>query len=507
MATVYEAEDRRDGRRVALKLLHPELAKSEEGRRRFLQEMRVLEGLEHPNVVKSLGNEEVGGELVLVLELLDGKTLRQVLETEPDGMTLARALDLAAGIAAALVCAHERTPAVVHRDLKPENLMVLGDHLKVMDFGIAKVLDDLQGRTSTTQTVGTAQYMSPEQADAKRIGPAADLYGLGLCLYEMVAGRPPFRSDSLRELLTLQCTALPPPLPEGVRASLPALEPLVFRLLEKDPSRRPASAREAITEIRRLRASAPAMPIRRVPTDGATKAASAPRGPGTGSLGGQERRLDTVELVEGKLARRARVRSILVALAVGGAICAFAVGTVLFIVKRIASSDAAQAPEDDPSAIPATPAAPSARSTGDAHLAWEVPRGWKEFANGDLLTVRAYHIAKVDGDPEDAELIVRAHGVDTEAMIKNASKTFAKCKDGCEVQSTRTVRGVTVRIQELRGVYFPIGEKTSYRDWAMLYAVVPVGDAQYAFRMTGPEKTIAERKVEFEEMVESLRVK
>ncbi len=506
MATVYEAEDTRSRERVALKLLRPELSKSEDGRRRFLQEMRVLDGLVHPNVVRSLGSEEIDGQLVLVLELLPGKTLRQVFETEPDAMTVVRAIDLARGIAAALVCAHERTTPVVHRDLKPENLMVLADGIKVMDFGIAKVLDDIQGRTSTTQTVGTAQYMSPEQADAKRIGPAADLYGLGLCLYEMVAGRPPFRSDSLRELLTLQCTAPPPPLPDEVSAKMPSLEPFILRLLEKEPSRRPSSAREALLELERLRAIAPVIVVRHSP-HGAVKAASATREPETGSLAGHERRLDTVELVEGRLARRAKARSIAGVVAVFGLGCALVGAAGFVLVRRFDRSERATDPPSDESAAPAAPSAPTARVTGDAHLAWEVPSDWKEFANGDLLTVRAYRVPRVEGDPEDGELVVRAPGKDPEAMIATMRKTFAKCSDGCDVRTTRTIRGVTVTIEELRGVYFPIGTKTSFRDWAMLYAVIQVGDAQYAFRLTGPEKTIAKRRSDFDDLVASFRVK
>ena len=248
MGKVYEAEERLSKRRVALKVLHPELARSEQGRRLFLNEMQILAHLEHPNIVRSLASIEVAGELVIVLELLDGKTLRQVLHAETR-LPWGEAVRIIAAISGALAAAHGQVPPIIHRDLKPENIMVLSDGaVKVMDFGIAKVIEALN--QTNTQSVGTLQYMSPEQIDAHTIDHRSDLYCLGLIFYELIAGVPPFQSASPRQLLNLQCTAEPPPLPDEVRGGLPrGVEQLLFQLLEKAPEDRPYLADDVIERL------------------------------------------------------------------------------------------------------------------------------------------------------------------------------------------------------------------------------------------------------------------
>src|SRR5580698_969540 len=167
MGKVYEAEERLSKRRVALKVLHQELARSEEGRRLFLNEMQILAHLEHPNIVRSLASTEVAGELVMVLEMLDGRTLRAVLNAE-GRLPWGEAVRVVGAVAAGLAAAHGQEPPIIHRDLKPENIMVVeGGAVKVMDFGIAKVIQALD--QTNTQSVGTLQYMSPEQIDAHTI--------------------------------------------------------------------------------------------------------------------------------------------------------------------------------------------------------------------------------------------------------------------------------------------------------------------------------------------------
>src|SRR5262245_7188487 len=241
MGKVYEAEERLSKRRVALKVLRPELTRTEDGRRLFLNEMQILAHLEHPGIVRSLASMEVDGQLVMVLEYLSGRTLREEL-TARDKLPWLEAVDVIVKIAGALGVAHAQQPPIVHRDLKPENVMLTEDgSLKVMDFGIAKVLEAVHA--TNTQSIGTLQYMSPEQIDAQTIDARSDLYSLGLMFYEMLCGSPPFHSASPRELLNMQCTTPAPELPEDVRRGLPrGVEDMLFKMLEKAPSARPASA-------------------------------------------------------------------------------------------------------------------------------------------------------------------------------------------------------------------------------------------------------------------------
>ena len=248
MGKVYEAEERLSKRRVALKVLRPELTRSEEGRRLFLNEMQILAQLEHPNVVRSLATCEVDGQLVMALEYLEGRTLRDALVAE-GRLPWPVAVRIVVSIGEGLAAAHAQSPPIVHRDLKPENVMLLdGDVVKVMDFGVAKVLAAAQ--ITNTQSVGTLQYMSPEQIDARSIDARSDLYALGLVLYECLAGAPPFRSASARELLNLQCTAPAPELPEEVRSTLPGgIEEVLFQMLEKSPDARPGSAGEVLARL------------------------------------------------------------------------------------------------------------------------------------------------------------------------------------------------------------------------------------------------------------------
>jgi len=245
MGRVYEAEERLSKRRVALKVLRDELAKSERARSLFLNEMQILAHLEHPNIVRSLASIEAEGKLVMVLEYLDGHTLRDTLN-DRGRLSWEQAALVTTAVARALVAAHGQSPPVIHRDLKPENIMLLGDgSVKVMDFGIAKLLQELN--QTNTQSVGTLQYMSPEQIDAEAVDVRTDLYCLGLVFYELLCGYPPFRSSSPRTLLNQQCGDPPPPL-DDVRCPK-GLTRVLFRLLEKRPDDRPQSAQEVVEAL------------------------------------------------------------------------------------------------------------------------------------------------------------------------------------------------------------------------------------------------------------------
>jgi len=255
MGKVYEAEERLSKRRVALKVLRPELTRSDDGRRLFLNEMQILAHLEHPNVVRSLAPMEVDGQLVMVLEYLDGRTLREEL-TRRGRLPWVEAVEIVSKMSEALAVAHGQEPPIIHRDLKPENVMLVEAGLKVMDFGIAKVLE--AAAATNTQSIGTLQYMSPEQIDAHSIDARSDLYALGLVFYECLSGKPPFHSASPRELLNMQCTAAAPDLPEDVRGQLPrGVEELLFSLLEKQPSARPPNATAVVDALAPFRAAGP----------------------------------------------------------------------------------------------------------------------------------------------------------------------------------------------------------------------------------------------------------
>jgi serine/threonine-protein kinase len=315
MGKVYEAEERLSKRRVALKVLRPELTRSEEGRRLFLNEMQILAQLEHPNVVRSLATCEVDGQLVMALEFLEGRTLRDELVAQ-GRLAWPEAVRIVVAIAEGLAAAHTQEPPIVHRDLKPENVMLQGGAVKVMDFGVAKVLAAAQA--TNTQSVGTLQYMSPEQIDAKSIDARSDLYALGLVLYECLAGAPPFRSASARELLTMQCTSPAPDLPEEVRANLPGgVEEALLEMLEKSPEDRPRSAADVIAKLSPF-VSAAASRSRPRPRDASKPRSGLPEGQAArgdtlvatpagpvSTLSSSERdharslkRADTIELVE-----------------------------------------------------------------------------------------------------------------------------------------------------------------------------------------------------------------
>lgn len=328
MGKVFEAEERLSGRRVALKVLRPELSRSEDARRLFMNEMSILSRIDHPNVVRCLSCAEVDGELLMALEFLEGKTLRELI-AERAPLPWQEAVSIVRQIAAALSAAHGQPTPVIHRDLKPENVMLLEDgSLKVMDFGIAKVLQALG--TSTTHSLGTLAYMSPEQLDAGPIDGRSDLYALGLVFYELLSGRPPFESASPRELLNMQCTQPAPPLPEPVRRVLPGgIASLIDELLEKSPDARPATAEDVMHELARYLPSAERESRTRAvrgkePEPSEPKPAAEPKA------------VDTVLMIERAFAPREVSRRTAAVVLVAATLLA-ATGT--YLVRRAASPD------------------------------------------------------------------------------------------------------------------------------------------------------------------------
>ncbi|MET7839211.1 serine/threonine-protein kinase [Streptomyces sp. NPDC005356] len=246
MGVVWAAYDRDHGREVAIKLVVPRSNGSELTtlERRFLREARLTSRLEHPGIPAVHDHGSHDGELYLVMELVPGRALDAVLESDGP-LSVERAADVARRAAEVLSYAHGQS--VVHRDLKPSNLMVTPDgEIKVLDFGVAAALEPQPGETRFTAanaTPGTVVYMAPEQAVGKTV-PASDLYSLGCVLYELLAGDPPFTDGGLFLLYHQHAHEPVPPLGDR-RSGVPAgLRTLVAGLLEKKPEDRPGSAAE-----------------------------------------------------------------------------------------------------------------------------------------------------------------------------------------------------------------------------------------------------------------------
>ena len=249
MGAVYLAQHDTLRRKVAIKVLLPALAADRGLVERFIDEARVVSGLGHPGVVQVLDFGTLpDGRRYSVMEYLQGEDLEHVLRRE-GRMEPWRVARLGAQIADALAVAHEA--GVVHRDLKPANLFVTRDasgeeQIKILDFGIAKLLGDGEvTRTKAGTVMGTPQYLSPEQASGRTdLDGRSDMYSLGVCLYEMLAGRPPFVSNNTIELLMNHAKDPAPPLLGLAPATPPALAAIVMRCLEKDRAARFTSARE-----------------------------------------------------------------------------------------------------------------------------------------------------------------------------------------------------------------------------------------------------------------------
>lgn len=248
MGSVYGAVDERLGRRVAVKLLRAELAEDDRFVERFRREARAAAALAHPNIASVFDYGEDDGRRFIVMELVDGgEDLARLLARE-GALAPARAAAICAQMCDALAHAHQR--GVIHRDVKPANVIVgEDDHVKVTDFGIARAAGD-STLTATGTVLGTAQYISPEQASGKPVTARSDIYAAGVVLYEMLAGEPPFTGDT-PVAIALRHMSEDVPRPGSTNPAVPrALDDVVARATARDPERRFASAAEMAAALR-----------------------------------------------------------------------------------------------------------------------------------------------------------------------------------------------------------------------------------------------------------------
>jgi serine/threonine-protein kinase len=250
MASIFRGTDLRDGRQVAIKVPHPEMEGDPVLYDRFQREVQIGQKLDHPGVMKVFSDED-RSQLYMVMEWVEGRLLRQILN-EQRKFSSERAVKLAIAIAEALDYIHSN--GVVHRDLKPENIMVnSGDQIKLIDFGIAS---NLGSRRLTfakfSQTMGTPDYISPEQVKGKRGDGRSDIYALGVMLYEMVTGKVPFTGANPFVIMNDRLLNNPVP-PREIDPSIsPQLQEVIYRAMEREPAKRYRNAHEMIWDLQHL---------------------------------------------------------------------------------------------------------------------------------------------------------------------------------------------------------------------------------------------------------------
>jgi len=247
MSSIFRATDTRSGSHVAIKIPHPELKGDPILIQRFEREAEIGKQMDHPGIAKVLQGDCHSGRY-MVMEWAEGNTLRGILD-ETRKLPPARATRIAIGICDALAYIHER--GVVHRDLKPENIIVqANDRIKLIDFGIAgKAGAQRLTYGIPSQILGTPDYISPEQVDGGQGDEQSDIYAVGIILYEMLTGRVPFSGDNAFAAMNARLVQNPVPPRELVPAVSPALQETIYRALERDRTKRYASAREFARDL------------------------------------------------------------------------------------------------------------------------------------------------------------------------------------------------------------------------------------------------------------------
>ncbi len=250
MAVVYKAHDNVENRTVAIKILKDEFVTNEEFIRRFKNESKAIAVLSHPNIVKVY--DVSFGDLIqyIVMEYIDGITLKEFIERQ-GSLKWKDAVYFTVQILKGLQHAHDK--GIVHRDVKPQNIMVLSDGtIKVADFGIARFARNEQ-RTITDKAIGSVHYISPEQARGEKTDEKADIYSVGVMLYEMLTGRLPFEAESAVSVAIMQLQR-DPELPTAINPSIPlGLEQITMHAMQKNPERRYQSASEMLCDLEQLK--------------------------------------------------------------------------------------------------------------------------------------------------------------------------------------------------------------------------------------------------------------
>lgn len=262
MGEVYLAEDVRLGRKVALKILNADLTKHEDRVRRFEQEARAASALSHPGILTIFDIGKEDSTHFIATEFIDGQTLRSLLARAR--MKISEVLDIAVQTAGALAAAH--ASGIIHRDIKPENIMVRPDGLvKVLDFGLAKLIEPqapspdsgartiAKANTDPGTVMGTAAYMSPEQARGQKVDARTDIFSLGVVIYEMIAGRAPFEGETASHVIVSIFEKEPAPLTRSSPDTPSELERIVTKALAKDSDERYQTIKDLLIDLKRLK--------------------------------------------------------------------------------------------------------------------------------------------------------------------------------------------------------------------------------------------------------------